>query len=99
MIKKEFTPKRTVCKVTFSIPKEKVNKEVAIVGDFNNWDPTTDLLEENGEVYRATLRLNPSSEYSFRYFIDGEKWENDETADEYVTNEFGTENSVVVIGK
>ncbi len=99
MLKKNFTPKRTVCKVTFSVPSEIVNEEVVLAGDFNNWDTeTTKLTRKNGE-YVAELRLKPESEYKFKYLIDGEKWENDFEADAYVPNEFGTEDSVVVVGK
>jgi 1,4-alpha-glucan branching enzyme len=99
MLNKKFTPKRTVCKVTFSIPSEVVTKEVALVGDFNDWDTTsTKLTKKNGE-YVAEVRLKPETEYKFKYLIDGETWENDYAADAYVPNEFGTEDSVVVVGK
>ena len=99
MIKKEFTPKRTVCKVTFSIPAEWAQKDVAIAGEFNNWDTATDKLKKTNGNWSAQLRFKPESEFNFRYFIDGERWENDDAADAYVANEFGTENSVVTIGK
>jgi len=99
MLNKKFTPKRTVCKVTFSVPSEIVNEEVALVGDFNNWDTgSTKLTKKNGE-FTAELRLKPEGEYKFKYLIDGEKWENDYAADAYVPNEFGTDDSVVVVGK
>ena len=99
MLNKKFTPKRTVCKVTFSIPSEIVANEVALVGDFNDWDTTsTKLTKKNGE-YVTEVRLKPETEYKFKYLIDGETWENDYAADAYVPNEFGTEDSVVVVGK
>jgi hypothetical protein len=43
--------------------------------------------------------LKPENEYRFRYLIDGEVWENDDSADTYVANDFGTEDSVLEIGK
>ena len=99
MITKQFTPKRTVCKVTFSIPVEWAESEVFVAGDFNDWDPSTDKLTKKNGAWETTLRLKPETDYSFRYFIDGEKWENDDAADDYVANEYGTENSVVKVGK
>lgn len=99
MINKEYTPKRTICKVTFSVPKDKVADGVSVVGDFNDWDPTANPLEENGETYKTTLRLKPKKTYQFRYFVNGEFYENDEEADSYAPNEFGTENSVLEIGE
>lgn len=99
MLKKKFTPKRTVCKVTFSVPSEIVNKKVALVGDFNNWDTTSTILTNKDGEYKTEVRLKPESEYKFKYLIDGEKWENDYKADAYVPNVFGTDDSVVIVGK
>lgn len=99
MLNKTFTPKRTVCKVTFSVPAEIVDKEVALAGDFNDWDTSSIKLEEKNGEYKTVVRLKPENEYKFKYLIDGEKWENDYEADDYVPNEFGTEDSVVAIGK
>ena len=99
MLTKKFTPKRTVCKVTFSIPSDIVNEEVALVGDFNDWDKESIKLTKKNGAYETEVRLKPESEYKFKYLIDGETWENDHEADAYVPNEFGTEDSVVIIGK
>lgn len=99
MISKEFTPKRTICKVTLTIPADWAEKDVAVAGDFNNWSVKEDKLEKKKDVWTTTLRLKPENEYTFKYFIDGERWENDEAADKYVPNEYGTEDSVVVVGK
>lgn len=99
MIKKSFTPKRTICKVTFRVPVEWASKQVSVVGDFNEWDIEANKLEQNGGFWEATLRLAPESEYRFRYLIDGERWVNDDEADGYTTNPYGTEDSVLVTGK
>jgi 1,4-alpha-glucan branching enzyme len=99
MISKEFTPKRTVCKVTLALPAEWANKEVAVAGEFNDWDTSSEKLKKKKDKWTTTLRLKPENEYKFKYYIDGERWENDDSADKYVPNEFGTEDSVVAIGK
>lgn len=99
MLKKAYTPKRTVCKVTFSIPAEWASKSVALVGDFNNWNEKSDKLEKNGDKWEVTMRLKPETTYRYRYLVDGEKWENDDAADQYVPNDFGSEDSVVITGK
>lgn len=99
MITKEFTPKRTVCKVTLSLPAEWAEKEVAVAGEFNDWEVGPAKLEKKKDAWTTTLRLKPENEYKFKYYIDGERWENDDAADKYVPNEFGTEDSVVSIGK
>lgn len=98
MLQKEFTPKRTVCKVTFKVPAEVAEKEVALVGDFNNWDPKADKLKKKNGAWETVVRFKPETEVKFRYFVDGEKWINDDAADAYVPNEYGTEDSFVKIG-
>lgn len=99
MLQKEFTPKRTVCKVTFAIPAEWAEKNVKLVGDFNDWDQSADALKKKKDKWETTLRLKPESEYRFKYVLDGERWENDDAADSYIPNEFGTEDSLLVTGK
>ena len=99
MITKEFTPKRTVCKVTFSIPAAWAEKNVQLVGDFNDWDEDSDAMEKRGEMWTITLRLKPDTRYRFKYLIDNDNWENDDAADEYVENIFGSDDSVLNIGK
>lgn len=99
MLQKTFTPKRTICKVTFSIPEEWAENDVKLVGDFNDWDKESDSLEKNNGKWEITMRLKPENNYRFKYLIDGERWENDDAADQYVPNEYGSEDSVVEIGK
>jgi len=99
MLQKKFTPKRTICKVTFSIPEEWAEKDVQLVGDFNEWDKKSDSLEKKNDKWEITMRLKPENKYRFKYLLDGEVWENDDAADEYVPNDFGTQDSVVEVGK
>lgn len=101
MIKKKFTPKRTVCKVTFRIPVEMAEREVSVVGDFNDWNTEANKLEQKDGAWETTLRLNvtPGSEYRFRYLLDGNRWANDDSADCYVSNPYGSDDSLLVIGK
>lgn len=99
MISKQFTPKRTICKVRVQLPADAAENEAAVVGDFNDWDPSANKLEKKNGGWETVLRLKPDAKYSFRYYLDRERWENEEDADEYRPNEYGTEDSVLVIGK
>jgi len=99
MITKAYTPKRTVCKVTFSVPAEWAEKEVILAGDFNDWDTSEDKLTRKKDKWEITKRLKPESEYRFKYLADGEEWKNDDSADAYVANEFGSEDSLLEVGK
>ena len=71
---------------------------VMLVGEFNGWDTAKNQLtrRKNGN-FSATISLKPGNSYRFRYWFDGERWDNDWNADQYVPNSFGTEDSVVTI--
>jgi 1,4-alpha-glucan branching enzyme len=98
MIDQTFTPKRTVCKVTFSIPAGWANSKAELVGDFNDWEFGSDPLKKRKDRWETTVRLKPGTEYRFRYLLDGERWENDDAADAYIPNSYGSDDSVVKTG-
>jgi len=99
-IKKEYLKSKPVCKVTFRLPKEAAPgaKKVSVVGDFNNWNANQSRMKkmDNGD-FTLILPLPCSGEYHFRYLIDADKWENDWFADKYMPNQYGEDNSVVVV--
>ena len=97
---KQYLKKRTVCKVTFTVPKKLAGNasNVHLVGAFNDWDRSATPMKrlKNGS-FAATLQLRPDAEYEFRFLLDGLTWENDPQADKQATNAYGSENSVVVV--
>ena len=97
-IKKQFLKSKPVCKVTLNVPKSISNgaKKIQVVGEFNDWDKKATPMErlKNG-TFKTTLDLETGRNYQFKYLIDGEIWENDDYADDYIRNEFDTMNSVV----
>ena len=99
MIKKQFLKSKPVCKATFTLPQEAAPeaKEVALVGDFNEWDTQAGIpmKKQKDGVFKAVVELESGKEYQFRYLIDGETWENDWEADKYVPTPFGVDNSVI----
>ena len=101
MLKKQFLKSKPICKVTFNLEKEASTAadSVKLVGDFNEWNLKEAVemkaLKKGG--FKTVLSLEVGKSYEFRYLINDETWENDWEADKYVPNEFGTENSVVVL--
>ena len=83
--------------VTFRLPADVHASSVALAGDFNGWSTERDLLRplQDGS-WELVLRLAPGR-YRFRYLVDGDRWENDWYADEYAANEYGGDDSVVVV--
>jgi len=99
-LKKQNLKTGDLCKVTFSLPSQ-IAKSVTtahLVGDFNDWNPSSTPMKrlKNG-TFTMTLSLRRNEEYQFRYLLDGVRWENDEKADKYVPNAYGSENSAVVV--
>ncbi|HMB89421.1 MAG TPA: isoamylase early set domain-containing protein [Rhodothermales bacterium] len=99
MITKKNVQKGDAVKIRFQLPAEHAQQSVAIVGNFNDWDETKDLmkLSKKDGTWSRTLTLEPGREVQFRYLIDGSQWYNDEDADRYLANAFGTENAVLVL--
>jgi len=71
---------------------------VAIAGDFNNWDPQTNTLEdpEGDGIWTGTLNLEPGR-YEYMFVMDGEKWFPDPNALRYVKDGFGNKNAILEI--
>jgi len=82
--------------VTFRLPASVNAASIAVVGDFNAWDPGQDLLRRQADgTWRHTVTLHAGRRYRFRYLLDGYRWENDWAADDYVANDAGGTDSVV----
>lgn len=71
---------------------------VAVVGDFNGWNPQrTRLVRANHEgLWRARLRLTPGV-YQYGFVLDGTTWVSDPSAKTALADGFGGENSVIIV--
>ncbi len=74
-------------------------REVAIVGTFNQWRKDATPLQATGVpgVWAVSVPLEPGR-HEYAFVIDGEKWSPDPLAPG-ITDEFGTESSIVRIGQ
>src|SRR5664279_2990116 len=82
--------------VTFELPAAVAAAAVSVCGDFNDWSPTSHQLTrtDNGS-FQAALELPAGRRWRFRYLPDGQRWENDWAADDYLPNGHGGDDSVV----
>lgn len=69
--------------------------EVCVAGTFNSWDPKQNKLKEKNGVYSCTLLL-PKGRYEYKFVIN-DVWCVDPKCREWVPNNFGSLNSVVVV--
>ncbi len=82
--------------VTFSMPAIEGIEGLSLCGEFNAWGETaTPMKREPDGSWSVTLTLDGGKSYVFRYRDNRGEWHNDWSADAYVPNEFGTENSVL----
>lgn len=71
---------------------------IAIAGDFNNWDPQANILQDSdGDgIWTATLKL-PPGRYEYMFVLNGEKWLPDPNALRYVKDGFGNRNAILEV--
>ena len=70
--------------------------QVAVVGEFNDWDPSAHLLSQSRDgTWKVSLALDKHRRYEFRYLLNGTDWLNEWSADEYVPNRSGGFNAVL----
>ncbi|HYK82747.1 MAG TPA: glycogen-binding domain-containing protein [Gemmatimonadales bacterium] len=71
---------------------------VHVVGSFNDWRTGTIALEDRDHdgVWRTVVVL-PAGTYEYMFVVDGERWVPDRLAERQVADEFGRENSIVIV--
>src|SRR6266516_1228369 len=71
---------------------------VHVVGSFNDWRTGTIPLRDpdHDGLWRAAVVL-PAGAYEYMFVVDGERWVPDHLADRTVEDDFGRENSVVIV--
>lgn len=96
---KKYLKTRNVCKATFTLPPAMHDGEdtVELIGDFNGWEAgTLPMKRKKDGSWSLELELEPGREYQFLYRLGDEHYANDDAADAYVPNPYGTgENSVI----
>jgi len=73
-------------------------RSVHVVGSFNDWRTGTVALEDRDHdgVWRGVVVL-PAGTYEYMFVVDGERWVPDHLAERQVADDFGRENSIVIV--
>ena len=71
---------------------------VAVVGDFNDWDPAATPLcrTDDGATWTVELHLKPGR-YHYTFLIDGRRWSGDPAGARAVESDFGAPVSVLTV--
>lgn len=98
MLKKSYSKTGKVCRVTFKYDNPENAETASLAGQFNNWSLEDNPMKKLKDgSFSVTLSLQSGHSYPFRYVLEGNTWVNDEDANSYVPNEYGEEDSVVVV--
>ena len=97
MIKKSYSKTGKICRVTFRLSASEAQADsVAVVGDFNGWDPELNpLTQRKNGSFSTTVSLDSGQKCRFRYLAGGERWLNDEQVDSLVPNRFGGQDGLL----
>lgn len=97
MIQRQKCNDSNQVEVTFVLPADSP-QPLTVVGDFNQWNPTTNPFQRSSNgSYATTLVLDGNRRYAFRYLCRDGRWLNEGFADAFETNDFGTDNSILIL--
>jgi 1,4-alpha-glucan branching enzyme len=98
MIKKTYSKDGKTCRITFTIPAGNGGEKAYLCGDFTEWEKTCVPMKRRKDgSFTASATLKAGQTYYFRYLLDDAHWVNDETADGYTPNPFGTDDCLVTV--
>jgi 1,4-alpha-glucan branching enzyme len=100
MITKAYSKDGKSCKVTFEIDPPTAEslsaKTVHLAGDFNGWNfHDSRMTKKKTGGFSTTIKLDRGRSYKFRYVVNETEWVNDGAADGYVSNDVGSEDSII----
>ena len=83
-------------RITFTVDPQVGAQTAAVCGEWNDWSADADVMHRDAEGgFSVTVGLEAGRAYRFRYLLDGQRWDNDWSADAYQPNGFGGDDSVV----
>jgi hypothetical protein len=85
-------------KVQFVLDARRAS-QVAVVGDFNGWDGTKNLLERDARtgLWTALVDVRPGR-HVYAFLVDGATWTLDPNAPRTKDADYGNEQSVMIVG-
>ncbi len=98
MPKKSYSKGGASARVTFELPGQAEADTVCLVGDFNDWArEATPMTRRKDGRFSVTISLPADRSYRYKYLVDGARWENDWAADAYVSNDHGSDDSLLTL--
>ncbi|MDA3799057.1 MAG: glycogen-binding domain-containing protein [Kiritimatiellae bacterium] len=83
-------------RVTFTV-KAQPKVKVSVAGTFNKWIPGEKIMtDRTGKGDYSVTMLLDKGKYEYKFLI-GDKWTIDPECEEWVTNDLGSMNSLIVV--
>lgn len=96
MIRKQTIKKNGKVKVTFVLPGDHTYGDIAVVGDFNGWEPKANpFVRRSNNTYSTSVTVPAGKRYVFRYYCEDGTWVNDPDADAFEPSGFGSDNCIL----
>ena len=96
MIQKTYFKTKDYCKVKFSFNIEDA-ETVEILGLNNDWENSIAMSKKKGGCFTYDVSLPKNTQHQFKYLVNKTVWVNEPEADNQVYNEFGSQNSVIIL--
>lgn len=96
MVQKTYFKTKDYCKVKFTFKPENA-ETVEVLGLNSDWQNSIVMSKKKDGTFTCDVSLPKDTEHQFKYRVDATEWVSDPEADKIVPNEFGGDNSVIVL--
>ena len=96
MVQKTYYKTKDYCKVKFSFKVENA-ETIEILGLNSDWQNSIFMSKKKDGSFSADVTLPKDSKHEFKYLVNEKEWINEPEADLQEPNEFGGNNSVIVL--
>lgn len=96
MIQKTYFKTKDYCKVKFSFQTENA-ETIEILGLNSDWQKAVLMSKKKDGSFGCEVSLPKESKHEFKYRVNSNEWLNDPAADSLCPNDFGGNNSVIIL--
>jgi 1,4-alpha-glucan branching enzyme len=96
VIKKSPSRDGRTCKVVFQLPAAVGVDKASVCGEFNEWSSDVHVMTRQKDgSFRLAVTLPGGRSYRYRYLLNGQCWYDDDAADGYEPNPYGSKDCVL----
>ncbi len=96
MLQKTYFKTKDYCKVKFIFNVENA-ETVEILGLNSDWQNSIVMSKKKDGTFSCDVSLPKNSQHEFKYLVNEKEWLTEPQADSQNQNEFGGQNSVIII--